>query len=144
MNLETTTRRRAALRWLLPLVGLVGVLGGVAAAGAGPFGGIRESRSEGPKTLTQEQCRAAGSMLRVSAQSFPAFLKDHNQEQSLQAFEAEQQEAELWVAAGCPPDPVRGFYPVDGTGGGQMRLYRSEWFISEPTSGETPSISWRE
>lgn len=126
--------------WFLPVVGAAGVAGGVALAAAGGLDGGATSDSRTPERLTTEQCGAAGSMLRVASRTLPEFLKQQGQADAIDAFQEEQAEAERWVAAGCPEDAIRGFYPVAGTSGGEIKLYESDWFTM-PATG-TPAIQW--
>ena len=91
-----------------------------------------------PEPLTPEECLRAKSIIKVTGENFRKFIASQPDAGAIRnGFEAEQQAAEAWAAAGCPPDPVRGKYPAANGSSPQIRPYATMSF-----SGDGPGESY--
>lgn len=89
-----------------------------------------------PVPLTAEQCEAAADIVsgmradrdRVAQRIGPT---------GAAAMDAEIAESAAWIAEGCPPDDVLGFYPDTSGKGGELRVFRQQTFGAYGVSGAT-------
>jgi hypothetical protein len=129
-------------------VGALGLLGGIALAGGvisegsandnalQPTAAEERAVETNPEPLTDFQCATAASMVKIAGASFRKVLEESSETEALQLFDREQAAAESWVASGCPPDPVRGYYPAADGSGGALRLYERQGFSGSTSSGQ--------
>jgi hypothetical protein len=84
-----------------------------------------------PVPLTGEQCATAEGMLNATLTDATARLRAAGQEEALTQLQGEITRGLAWVEAGCPPDPVRGFYPAAEGPGGELRLMDQQVFSAQ-------------
>lgn len=112
---------------------VLGIAGAVTAAGA--VGGHTDDRApvtaqqtDGPVALTDAQCAAASQTAKWTMDDARSRFPGEEGEAVVSAVETEYRAAMDWVAAGCPPDPVRGFYPAESGNGGSIRVFTNPSF----------------
>jgi hypothetical protein len=75
-------------------------------------------------------------MLKASRESVRASMRSAGTDPARTGLDEEIDAALEWVAAGCPPDTVRGFYPDSSGRGGALRL------LQKTTFSESSVVSW--
>ncbi|MCA9830468.1 MAG: hypothetical protein R3B97_04865 [Dehalococcoidia bacterium] len=95
-----------------------------------------EARPDGaPDPLSPEQCRQAeAALLSTRANLSTAMDRALDPVAAANAKSSLNQEVDrslAWVAAGCPPDPIRGFIPNPTGEGGSLRLMEHQNFSSD-------------
>jgi len=101
--------------------------GGTAAASTDPGASARLSAANERIPLNAHQCQIAQSMLADARKNRPMLVQAVGTAAAAQ-FDAEVESTGRWIAAGCPPDPVRGFSPSPDGNGGSIRLFTNQSF----------------
>ena len=93
-----------------------------------------------PVPLTAEQCEAAADIV-DGMRADRARVAEKIGTAGVAAMDAAIEESAAWVAAGCPPDDVLGYYPNPNGPGGELRIFRQQTFgqngMTEATMGRT-------
>ncbi len=114
-----------------------GIAGGLALAGRGADAKVAAAdkaasavSSQGtPLPLDAATCGRATQMLQSSRERARIDMTSRGMPGvDIAQMEADFADSFAWVGAGCPADPVRGFYPSsDGKGGNLQLLANSSW-----------------
>lgn len=109
-----------------------------AGADAEPQLRFGEHRPSGnPVALTPEQCQQAAANLAEFQREDRPRLVERLDAGGMEQLDVELNAGQQWVGRGCPPDPVRGFYPAADGKGGELRILNVQAF----STGGTLSLS---
>lgn len=141
MNVNKSSMRLVAMAAAVGIVavglGIWATLAGGGDAGAqtaAPAIRMAEAPHEGkPTALTTEQCTQAGHIVDDMRSNGLKQMAAHLDDAGMNQAQTEATSSDAWVANGCPPDSVRGFYPAASGQGGELRVFTSQTFSSGGT-----------
>ena len=89
-----------------------------------------------PVPLTAEQCQAAANAV-DGMRADRSRLADKLGARGLAEMDAAIADSAGWVAAGCPSDEVRGYYPNPNGPGGELRIFNQQTFSPDGVTHAT-------